>query len=156
VQDTHSITANMLVALTAKRQNEAGLKLTRWPAAQKKWGQDFAMTHWTAISATITGIKSLALVPSYFSHTLLTLIDTHIPSPGSTLLRKIKDAGSDMAEYRQQHQDLQRSLPSEIITKWRMEVEAWEADPSVLNPFEQVIISRLLLHIQLRLKSNSI
>lgn len=61
---------------------------------------------------------------------------------GSTLLRKMKDAGSDMAKYVQQHQDLESSLPSDVLVKWGLQVEAWEADPSLLNPFEQVIISK--------------
>ena len=54
----------------------------------------------------------------------------------------MKDAGSDMAEYVQQHQDLESSLPSDVLVKWGLQVEAWEADPSLLNPFEQVIISK--------------
>lgn len=127
MRNTHSITANMLDTLMAKCQNKAGQKLICWLAAQKKWGWDFAMTHWTVILATITGIKSLALVLSYF-FPLIDTLNSHIPLLGSTLLQKIKDAGSDMAEYRQQHQDLDCSLPSEVLTKWSMEVEAWEAD----------------------------
>ncbi|KAF8337834.1 hypothetical protein F5887DRAFT_890334 [Amanita rubescens] len=60
---------------------------------------------------------------------------------GSTLLRKMKDAGSEMAEFAQEHQDLERSLSSEVATKWRTEVEAWEADSCKLNPFEHVTIT---------------
>jgi hypothetical protein len=66
---------------------------------------------------------------------------------GSTLLRKMGDGGSDMADYVQQHQVLERSLSSDVLANltWRMEVEAWEAEaPSLPNPFEQVIISRNL------------
>lgn len=47
-----------------------------------------------------------------------------------------------MAEYVQQHRDLEHSLPSDVLAKWGMEVEAWEANPSLSNPFEQVIISK--------------
>lgn len=59
----------------------------------------------------------------------------------------MKDAGSEMAEFAQQHQDLERSLPSEVATKWRTEVEAWEADPCKLNPFEHVTISAYMDHV---------
>ena len=46
-----------------------------------------------------------------------------------------------MADYVQEHHDLECSLPSDVVVKWGMEVEAWEADPSLPNPFEQVMIS---------------
>ena len=59
----------------------------------------------------------------------------------------MKDAGADMADFTQQHQDLECSLPSDVVTKWRAEVEAWEADPCKPNPFEHVTISTYIFHI---------
>ncbi|KAF8346436.1 hypothetical protein F5887DRAFT_1101424 [Amanita rubescens] len=63
---------------------------------------------------------------------------------GSTLLGKMGDASSDMADYVQQHQVLERSLSSDVLVNltWRIEIEAWKAEvPSPPNLFEQVIIT---------------
>lgn len=58
----------------------------------------------------------------------------------------MKDASTDMADFTHQHQDLECSLPSDTVTKWRTEVEAWEADPGKPNPFEHVTISTYIVH----------
>ena len=60
---------------------------------------------------------------------------------GATLLRKIKEAGADKAEYRFQHEQLESSLPIDVLKQWKKEVEAWERDPSKPNPFEQMVTS---------------
>ena len=60
---------------------------------------------------------------------------------GATLLRKIKEAGADKAEYTFQHEQLESSLPLNALKQWQEEVEAWERDPSKSNPFEQMVTS---------------
>jgi hypothetical protein len=61
---------------------------------------------------------------------------------GATLLRKIKEAGADRAEYTFQHKQLESSLPTNALKQWQEEVEAWERDLSRPNPFEQTVTSQ--------------
>ncbi|KAF8867909.1 hypothetical protein BD779DRAFT_1463136, partial [Infundibulicybe gibba] len=57
---------------------------------------------------------------------------------GVTLMRRLKAAAADMTEYAISHQDLEASLPDASLSLWREELDAWEDDPSLRNPFEVV------------------
>ncbi|KAF8873302.1 hypothetical protein BD779DRAFT_1679267 [Infundibulicybe gibba] len=57
---------------------------------------------------------------------------------GVTLMRRLKAATADMTEYVASHQDLEASLPAASLSLWRGELDAWEDDPSLRNPFEVV------------------
>ena len=51
-----------------------------------------------------------------------------------------------MSKYVQQHQDFESSLPSNVLASWKTEVEAWEINPSLSNPFEQVVVSKCFIY----------
>jgi hypothetical protein len=36
-------------------------------------------------------------------------------------------------------------LPSEVISKWRMMIEAWEQDPANPNPYDEVVNGRQIV-----------
>ena len=82
--------------------------------------------------------KIVALGNSLFNYTsCYTIAYTFIS--GATLLRKIKDASADKWEFKFQHEELESSLPPDVLKQWRKEAEAWERDPSSSNPFEQTV-----------------
>lgn len=66
---------------------------------------------------------------------------------GVTLMRRLKAAAADMADYAISHQELEASLPSALLSLWQEELDAWEDDPSLRNPFE--VISKSLLFLNL-------
>ncbi|KAF8875708.1 hypothetical protein BD779DRAFT_1613396 [Infundibulicybe gibba] len=55
---------------------------------------------------------------------------------GVTLMRRLKAAATDMTEYAISHKDLEASLPTASLSLWQEELDAWEDDPTVRNPFE--------------------
>ena len=57
---------------------------------------------------------------------------------GSSLFWKLKAATYDMYDHVISHSDYERSLPPSSIARWTAEVEAWEWDPSQLNPWLSV------------------
>ncbi|KAM6493722.1 hypothetical protein JOM56_010083 [Amanita muscaria] len=66
----------------------------------------------------------------------------------TTLLRKVKEAGADKAEFTSQHDQLESSLPPDALRQWKEEVEAWERDPSSSNPFEQTIMTPTMVAVR--------
>jgi hypothetical protein len=62
-------------------------------------------------------------------------------SAGTSLLRKLKAATSDMHDHVVNHEEYQLSLPKASVAQWTAEVEAWEKDPSSPNPFEVKVTS---------------
>jgi hypothetical protein len=56
-------------------------------------------------------------------------------------LWKLKAATSDMHDHVMNHEEYQLSLPKASVSKWTVEVEAWEKDLSSPNPFEVNITS---------------
>ncbi|KAF8867794.1 hypothetical protein BD779DRAFT_1685311 [Infundibulicybe gibba] len=55
---------------------------------------------------------------------------------GITLMRRLKAAATDMTEYAISHKDLEASLPTASLSLWQEELDAWEDDPTICNPFE--------------------
>jgi len=44
-----------------------------------------------------------------------------------------------MAEHTISHNELNSTFPEEILDLWTKQVEAWENDPTQLNPFEAIV-----------------
>ncbi|RXW17407.1 hypothetical protein EST38_g8431 [Candolleomyces aberdarensis] len=55
---------------------------------------------------------------------------------GDFLLRKLTAAATDFPEQVISHQELEDVLDKGMLASWKIEVEAWERDPSKPNPFE--------------------
>lgn len=53
----------------------------------------------------------------------------------ATFLRKIRDAVPARAEHVSHFDELTSALPPASVLKWTSEVEAWEADNTLTNPF---------------------
>ncbi|KAF8170968.1 hypothetical protein BJ912DRAFT_860833 [Pholiota molesta] len=58
---------------------------------------------------------------------------------GDSLLRKISAAARDMTEHITAHRQLESTLSKSDIEQWTLAVEAWEADSSLPNPFENTV-----------------
>ncbi|KAJ2913845.1 hypothetical protein MD484_g6552, partial [Candolleomyces efflorescens] len=59
-----------------------------------------------------------------------------IVSLGSSLLKKMKTATSDVAEHVIAHQELESTLQRSDIDAWIVAVRTWEKDPTQPNPYE--------------------
>ncbi|KAG2139344.1 hypothetical protein DEU56DRAFT_755645 [Suillus clintonianus] len=71
-----------------------------------------------------------------------------------TMLRKMKDALPKLSEYEAALDDLEEGLKeeySEALSRWKEEVEAWECDPSQLNPYERSVECITLASVHLEL-----
>jgi hypothetical protein len=55
---------------------------------------------------------------------------------GSSLLKKMKTATSDVAEHVIAHQELESTLQRSDIDTWVVAVRTWEKDPTQPNPYE--------------------
>jgi hypothetical protein len=56
------------------------------------------------------------------------------------MLRKMKDALPELSEHEAALNDLEEGLKeeySEMLGRWKEQVEAWEHDPSQPNPYER-------------------
>ncbi|KAF8170553.1 hypothetical protein BJ912DRAFT_933216 [Pholiota molesta] len=60
-------------------------------------------------------------------------------APSASLLRKVMAAARDMAEHVIGHQELESTISRESLDEWTKEVEAWEANSSLRNPFESTV-----------------
>jgi len=58
---------------------------------------------------------------------------------GASLHRKLLSAATDMAEHVISHNELSSTFSKEILDSWTNQVEAWENDPTQLNPFEATV-----------------
>jgi hypothetical protein len=58
---------------------------------------------------------------------------------GASLHRKLLSAATDMAEHVISHNELSSTFSKEILDSWTNQVEAWENDPTQLNPFEAIV-----------------
>ncbi|KAK0465758.1 hypothetical protein IW261DRAFT_1427079 [Armillaria novae-zelandiae] len=72
-------------------------------------------------------------------------------SMGDSLLRKIKDAVPNAAEYESRFERFTKTLPSEEIAKWTAMVEACEADREEPNPFARTGASKSEAAMRLQL-----
>ncbi|KAG1823160.1 hypothetical protein DFJ58DRAFT_720087 [Suillus subalutaceus] len=71
-----------------------------------------------------------------------------------TMLRKMKDALLELSEHEAALDDLKEWLKeeySEALSRWKEEVEAWERDPSQLNPYERSVENITLASVRLEL-----
>ncbi|KAI6142305.1 hypothetical protein EDD17DRAFT_1711602 [Pisolithus thermaeus] len=73
---------------------------------------------------------------------------------GAILLRKLKDAICESAEYQAVLQELEDALMHDepkAFAEWKEEVYAWEADPSKTNPFDPKVetLTQAAIHLQL-------
>ncbi|KAK0498116.1 hypothetical protein EDD18DRAFT_1350738 [Armillaria luteobubalina] len=69
-------------------------------------------------------------------------------SMGDLLLRKIKEAVPNAAEYKSHFKCFTKTLPSEEIAKWTAMVEAREVDREEPNPFARTV-AKAAMHLQL-------
>ncbi|KAK0478572.1 hypothetical protein EDD18DRAFT_1312571 [Armillaria luteobubalina] len=63
-------------------------------------------------------------------------------SMGTSLLRKIKDAVPNAAEFESCFERFTTTLPTDDTAKWTAMVESWEADREQFNPFARVVASK--------------
>lgn len=61
------------------------------------------------------------------------------PLIGASLHRKMRAAAKDMAEQVIAHHELTSTIPEEAIERWTREVEAWEINNTLPNPYEVTI-----------------
>ncbi|RXW11706.1 hypothetical protein EST38_g14149 [Candolleomyces aberdarensis] len=55
---------------------------------------------------------------------------------GDSLLRKLTAAATDLPEQAISHRELKDVLDKSMLALWKTEVEVWERDPSMPNPFD--------------------
>ncbi|KAF5340049.1 hypothetical protein D9611_012394 [Ephemerocybe angulata] len=60
---------------------------------------------------------------------------------GPSLMRKMDNAVSKVADHTIAHQELEATLDPEKLAEWRSSAEAWEKTPTMPNPFEMLMIA---------------
>jgi hypothetical protein len=57
-------------------------------------------------------------------------------SLGRSLMRRVVEAGECVGDYVMAHEALEQALRPADLAKWKVEMEAWEADSTKPNPFK--------------------
>lgn len=92
-----------------------------------------------------TGITKRLLAWVHFSHFKLSGRALNNVFAGPTFLRKIKVAVSDRAIHAYNFEELSGHLSRATVAGWTVEVEAWEKDPTMTNPFVSVVEGTFIL-----------
>jgi hypothetical protein len=66
-------------------------------------------------------------------------------SPGSNLLKKMKEASKMRAKHIQNHALFTSTFQEETIMEWTLEIEAWNRDNRKPNPYEDKPLSKYYL-----------
>ncbi|KIJ10070.1 hypothetical protein PAXINDRAFT_16915 [Paxillus involutus ATCC 200175] len=70
---------------------------------------------------------------------------------GITLQRKLKEAVPERDQHAQDLLEFEKAIPPSSLSKWHVEVEAWENDNAEPNPFESRVsaVTQASVHLQL-------
>ncbi|KAF6741938.1 hypothetical protein DFP72DRAFT_994736 [Ephemerocybe angulata] len=63
---------------------------------------------------------------------------------GSSLLKKNEQRGSNVAEHVIAHQELEETLDSADVERWKLTMANWEKDPKNPSPFEMIVVRRVM------------
>jgi hypothetical protein len=81
--------------------------------------------------------KKIVGMGKYFTEVTITFCELTVTvSTASLFLRKGREAGAVCSDHVVAHELLEKALPPSDVTKWKKDMEAWEADSSRPNPFE--------------------